>query len=188
MKFKIYNLQANLSDWWLRYLSWNCPQMNVNIGSGNDLVPSGGHYQSQCWPRSMSTRSCILTHWGRVTHIYLRNLTIIGSDNGLSLGRRQAIIWTNAWISIIEPLGTYFSEIAIGIQSFSFKKMHFKMSVKWHPFCLCLNVLKLQRLEHYIKLASFNVWVRYPLKFHTKYLTHTLKHGYFFQKSKFKRS
>ena len=39
-----------------------------------------------------------LTHWGRVTHIYVSNLTIIGSDNGLSPGRRQAIIWTNAGI------------------------------------------------------------------------------------------
>ena len=33
-----------------------------------------------------------LTHWGRVTHIFIGNLTIIGSDNGLSLGQRQAII------------------------------------------------------------------------------------------------
>ena len=39
-----------------------------------------------------------LTHWGRVTHICVGKLTIIGSDNGLSPGRRQAIIWTNAGI------------------------------------------------------------------------------------------
>ena len=37
-----------------------------------------------------------LTHWGRVTHICVSKLTIIGSDNGLSPDRRQAIIWTNA--------------------------------------------------------------------------------------------
>ena len=37
-----------------------------------------------------------LTHWGRVTHICFSKLAIIGSDNGLSPGRRQAIIWTNA--------------------------------------------------------------------------------------------
>ena len=35
--------------------------------------------------------SC-LTHWGRVTHICVGKLTIIGSDNGLSPERRQAII------------------------------------------------------------------------------------------------
>ena len=33
----------------------------------------------------------LLTHWGRVTHICVGNLTIIGLDNGLSPGRRQAI-------------------------------------------------------------------------------------------------
>ena len=69
-------------------------------------------------------------------------LTIIGSDNGLSPGRLQAIIWTNAGILLIRPLGTNFSEILIGIQTFSFKKMYLKMSsAKWRPFCLGLNVL-----------------------------------------------
>ena len=48
-------------------------------------------------------------------HIYVGNLTIIGSDNGLSPGRRQAIIWTNAGILLIEPLGTNFSEISVEI-------------------------------------------------------------------------
>ena len=56
-----------------------------------------------------------LTHWGRVTHICIGKLTITGSDNGLSPGRRQAIIWTNAGMLLIGPLGPYFSEISIGI-------------------------------------------------------------------------
>ena len=42
-------------------------------------------------------------------------LTIIGSDNGLSLWQRQVIIWTNAAILLIGPLGTHFSEIIIEI-------------------------------------------------------------------------
>ena len=46
--------------------------------------------------------SC-LTHWSRVTHICVSKLTIAGSDNGLSPGRRQAIIWTNAGIMLIRP-------------------------------------------------------------------------------------
>ena len=54
-----------------------------------------------------------LTHWGRVTHICVDNLTIIGSDNGLSPGRRQAIIWTNAGILLIGPLRTNLSEISM---------------------------------------------------------------------------
>ena len=91
---------------------------------------------------------CLLTHWGRVTHICVGNLTIIGSDNGLSPGRRQAIIWTNARILLIGPLGTNFSEIQIGIQKFSYEKMHLKMSsVKWRQFCLGLNVLRAKPLH-----------------------------------------
>ena len=85
---------------------------------------------------------CLLTHWGRVTHICISKLTIIGSDNGLSPGRRQAIIWSNAGILLIRHLGTQFREILIGNQTFSFKKMLLKMlSAKWRPFCLGLSLL-----------------------------------------------
>ena len=82
-----------------------------------------------------------LTHWGRMTHICISKLTIIGSDNGLSPGRCHTIIWTNAGILSIWPLGTNFSEILIEIHTFSFRKIHFKMSGKWQPFFLSLNVL-----------------------------------------------
>ena len=70
------------------------------------------------------------------------NQTIIGSDKGLSPGRRQAIIWTNAGILSIGPLGINFSHISMEIQPFSFIKMRLKSSsVKWQPSCLGLNVL-----------------------------------------------
>ena len=85
-----------------------------------------------------------LTHWGRVRHICVSRLTIIGSNNGLSPDRRQAFIWTNAGILLIVPLRTNFSEILIEIYTFSFRKMHLKMSSgKWRPFCRGLKVLKL---------------------------------------------
>ena len=48
----------------------------------------------------------LLTHWGRVTHICVNKQTIIGSVNGLSPGRSQAVIWTNGGI-----LGTNVNEI-----------------------------------------------------------------------------
>ena len=84
-----------------------------------------------------------LTHWRRVTHICVGKLSIVGSDNGLSPGRRQAIIWTNDGILLIEPLGTKFSEISIKIRTFSFNKMHLKMSSgNWWPFCLGLSVFR----------------------------------------------
>ena len=76
-------------------------------------------------------------------HICVGKITIIVSDNGLSPGRRQSIIRTNAGLLLIGPLGTNFSEILIEILTFSFKKMRFKVSsAKRRPFCLGLNVLK----------------------------------------------
>ena len=68
------------------------------------------------------------TDWFLLEDICVSEIIIIGSDNGLSPSRRQAIIWTNAGILLIGPLGTNFSEILIGIHTFSFKKMHWKLS------------------------------------------------------------
>ena len=97
-----------------------------------------------------------LTHWGLVTHICVVILTIIGSDNGLSPGRRQAIIWTIAGILLTAPLGTNFIEILIGIQTFSFKKMHLKMSsAKWRPFCPGLNVLMYKGISNILICMSY---------------------------------
>ena len=78
-----------------------------------------------------------------MTQICVGKPKIIGSDNGLSPVRREAIIWTNAGILLIRPLGTHFSEILIDIRIFSFKKMFLKMSsAKWRPYCLGLKVLR----------------------------------------------
>ena len=85
-------------------------------------------YRTNYWTRST------LTHWGWVTHIYVSEIIIIRPDNGLSPGRRQAIIWTNARILSIGPLGINVSESLIEIIRFSFKKMLLKMSAKWRLF------------------------------------------------------
>ena len=101
------------------------------------LSPSLWNTRNPCAPQGRT-----LTHWGRVTYICISNLTIIGSENGLSPCQRQAIIWTSAGILLIGPSGTNFNEILIEIHTFSFKKMHLKISSgKWRPFCLGLNVL-----------------------------------------------
>ena len=77
-----------------------------------------------------------------MTHICVVNLTMIGSDNGLSSGRRQVITRSNVGILLIGPLGTNFNEILIEIHAFSFQIIHSKMSSgKWRPFYLGLNVL-----------------------------------------------
>ena len=114
-----------------------------------------------------------LTHWGRVTHICVSNITIIGSDNGLSPGWRQAIIWTNADILLIGHIGTNFNEILIEIHTFSFKKIHFKMSSgKRRPFCLGFNVLThwhLDKMADIFKSISltenFRILIQISLKF-----------------------
>ena len=90
-----------------------------------------------------------LTHWGRVTHICVGKLIIIGSDNGLSPGRRQAIVWTSAWLLSIGPLGTKSVKFFMKIPNFSFKKIYLNISsAKWRSYtyyclsphtCICVN-------------------------------------------------
>ena len=120
-----------------------------------------------------NTPTVLLTHWGRLTHICVSKTTIIGSDNGLLPGRCQAIIWTNVGILLIGTLGTNFSEILSECHSFSFKKMHMKMSGKWWPSCLGLNVLThLGREQMSDMLQTFSnvvfVWKLLPVAYITE--------------------
>ena len=108
------------------------------------------HHLSMC-DLSMSGN---LTHWGWMTHICINKLTSIGS--GLTPGWHRAIIWTNAGILLIGPLGTNFSEILIKIHTFSFRKRHLEMSSgKWQPFCLSLNISNHYSSNKYSVLISF---------------------------------
>ena len=73
-------------------------------------------------------------------HICVSKIVIIGSGNGLSPGQRQAIMAANTGVLLSGPLGIKYNEILIEINTFSFKKMHLKLSsAKWHLFCLSLN-------------------------------------------------
>ena len=118
---------------------------------------------------------CVLTHSGRVTHICVSTLTIIGSDNGLSPGRRQAIIWTKTGILLIGPLGTNFSQTLIEIHKFSFKKMRLKVSsAKWRPCCLGLNVLTWNAVERTVEISV--IWGTSALIWRQWYLVK--KRGY----------
>ena len=122
-------------EWFLIFQITHC-LLTITCISYEDIFTLYSNYQN------------VLSQWGRMTHICVDDVTIIGSDNGLSPGRRQAIIGTNAGILFIEPTGTNFSEILIEIQTFSFKKMRLKVpSAKWRPFCLGLNVLILRQYD-----------------------------------------
>ena len=94
------------------------------------------------------TSSCrSITHWGRATHICIGNLTIFSSGNGLSPGRRQPIIWTNAKIFFKGPLGTNFIEISIEIHTFSLKEMSLNCRLQNGLFRNGVNVLMAQVLR-----------------------------------------
>ena len=85
-----------------------------------------------------------LTHWGRVTHICVSKLT-------------------NAGLLLIGPLGTNFSEILVEIITFSFKKMHLKVSSgKWWPSCLGLNVLSHDAMYSVSTLVCHRADFRFP--------------------------
>ena len=143
----VYNLMWVYQNYKIKRMSFNLMRLYQNY-----KIKKSQHECDDCKfssPHMMfptitprNSMLILLTHWGLVTHKCVGKPTIIGSDNGLSPDRHQAIIWTNDGILLIAPLGTNFSEISTGIQTFSFKKMHLKMvSVKWRQFCLSLNVL-----------------------------------------------
>ena len=83
-----------------------------------------------------------LTHGGRGMHIYLGNLTIIGTDNDLLPSWCQAIIWTNAGIfvnwTLMNKLQWNFNQNScIFIHGNAFKNVVWKMAaiLSW-PQCV----------------------------------------------------
>ena len=124
---------------WALHMHWRI----VSKARCNRQVHSTAYRVVQTVKKTHTQHSTTITHWGRVTHICIWKLTIIGLDDGLSPGRRQAILWTNAEILLILPLETNFSEIFIEIHTFSYSKMHLKMlSAKSRPLHLGPSVLK----------------------------------------------
>ena len=126
--------------WVWMLLIWDCSHISQGPMSSGGPLSIGDHWKAKP-PKYLRVNSLRLND--TYNHICISKLTIIGSDNGLSPGRHQAIIWTTPEILLIGPSGTNFREIVIEIHTFSFKKMHLKMlSGKWWPFCLGLNVLR----------------------------------------------
>ena len=96
------------------------------LGLKLNHVSKRGHWGHQATTWSNINLSS-LTQWSHLNHICVSKLTIIGSDNGFSPDRRQAIIGTNAVILSIGPLQTSFSEIWSEIHIFSFQEMYLKI-------------------------------------------------------------
>ena len=133
------------------------------------------------------THRSYLTHWGRVTHICVGNLTIIGSDNGLPPGRRQAITWTKCW-NIVNwiPRNKYqwhFNRNSYNfIQENAFENVVCEMA----SICLGLNLLKhvntvlhqavdiiIEFIHVYQRLLIYSIWCvlqKKPFGQHFKYI------------------
>ena len=73
------------------------PSCNHTIYNITDISFKVTFMQRISWTDSL------LTHCGRVTHIWISKSTIINSDNGLSPSRCQANIYTSAGILLIGP-------------------------------------------------------------------------------------
>ena len=142
-----------LNHFWLDGFIWwdNIPYPFLNVYiQCNVVVSQIEYYENKITERQVSSYSKAINVLQEQlnslrpsgAYICVSKLTIIDSDNGLSPGRRQSIIWTNAGI-LIRTLRTNFTEILIKISTFSFKQMHSKiLSAKWRPFGLGLNVLE----------------------------------------------
>ena len=117
---KVVKLTIFCFQWlYIRYISTNMNMVLsllclMRFGTGNIIHILQGYFTDtgtimwspQCqWsnPEGRVNLSHALTHWGWMTHICISKLTLIGSDNGLSTGRCQAIIWTNYGISLTGP-------------------------------------------------------------------------------------
>ena len=99
------------------------------------LIPGGKSalVQERVWHQQLPR------HYGRETHICASKLGAIDSDNGLSPVRCQVIIWTNAGLIPIGPLGSYLSEIVI--KAIFIQEKAVEMSAKQKPFHPGFNVL-----------------------------------------------
>ena len=93
-----------------------------------------GHYPTLC--------SSLLTHLGLETHIRVSEISINGPDNGLSPGRRHAIILTNTGILLIGSLETTWTSV-----KFQAKFKHFH-SRKW---------VWMRRLQNSANFASASI-------------------------------
>ena len=109
---------CNLDLWWRDFRSHSKRATGSDVAVSAVFIPPNHplylltYFEMAMKPVKKSTELALyteiysLTHWSRVTHICVGNLAIIVSDNGLSPGRRQTIIWTKAGILLIGSLGT----------------------------------------------------------------------------------
>ena len=114
-------LSWELSGRWARALGCTVPQ-------DHDAVKPSGPW----WVKSLTPSDTCMRH--QINHHWFRQWLVAWPAPSHYLN--------HAGMLLIGPLGTNFSEILVGIHTFSFKRMHLKMSSgKWRHFCISLGVL-----------------------------------------------
>ena len=69
--------------WWLRYLLWNCPQMNATDDKSTLVQVMAGcrqatsHYLSQCWPWSMSPNCATRPQWVNSCFLQILEISVL---------------------------------------------------------------------------------------------------------------
>ena len=105
--------------YWLKYIHFH-----IRICIWKCCVENAGHFVSASTYLPLC-RGYALVNW-----------ISIGSGKGLSPICSKAITWTNAWVWLIGPLRTNFSEIWIEIQNFSFTNISLTiLPAKRWSFC-----------------------------------------------------
>ena len=84
-----------LNQYWLPIIQvvWHLPESNFTLSA--QAATMYGDFENLT-VTATSPRDPM--KWGWATHICIGKVIFIGSDNGLSAGRRKVIIWTNAGI------------------------------------------------------------------------------------------
>ena len=93
----------------------------------------------EMWPAWQPVHFCVvLTHWGRVTHICVSKLTIIGSDNGLSPDHYLKQCWNIvSWTHRNKLQWNFDWNLYIFIQEYAFESVVWKMAaILCRPKCV----------------------------------------------------
>ena len=149
--------------------TWNAYQDYIAIINRDILHP---YFQKFClwknclWKNiqlsSLSETYYELTNWGRVMHICVSKLTIIGLDSGWSTPSHYL---NQCWNNINLTLGNEFPWNFSDTNIFSFKKMHLKISsAKVATILYWLQCVKLSSLSDTYDFAQWNhQWLRQRL-------------------------
>ena len=133
----------------------------------------------------------LLTQWGRVTHVCVSKLTIIGSDNDLSPERHQAIIWISAGILLIEQTSVesqsefyYFhytkciENVVCGHFVIMLTWEHRKSQRTWYIWCLMTHFnIPSTVLPGQVHLKPIREYTLRHKQFVIKWLYHTIHHS-----------